>query len=179
MLNLLVSGGPLAGESLELIHSELRRLAGAAMLRERTDHTLQPTALVNEAYLRLTAGNLGDWESKAHFYGAAAHAMRQILIDHARKHNAQKRGGHHVVKVELNDTIGSQATDLEEMLGLDMALETLATVDSRAARVVELRYFAGLNFDEIAAVLGVAHKTVARDWQFARVWLERALRVSK
>jgi RNA polymerase sigma-70 factor, ECF subfamily len=159
----------------ELIHAELHRLARAAMSMERPDHTLQPTALVNEAYIRLVGNTTVSWESRAHFFGAAARAMRQILINHAQARVAEKRGGT-AQRVELDESMAAQNQNAEELLAVDTALEQLAVVDQRSARIVELRYFVGLTFDEVAALLGVSVKTAKRDWEFARVWLERRLR---
>ncbi|MGJ5819029.1 sigma-70 family RNA polymerase sigma factor [Paludibaculum fermentans] len=159
----------------ELIHTELHKLARSAMSRERPDHTLQPTALVNEAYLRLVGDGTVSWQSRAHFFGAAARAMRQILINHAQERSAAKRGSGGV-RVELSESIASFTPDPDVLIAIDIALEQLATVDPRAARIVELRYFVGLSFDEVAALLGISVKTAKRDWEFARVWLERRLR---
>lgn len=157
------------------IHGELQRLARSAMRRERVDHTLQPTALVNEAYLRLVGGSAVDWVSRAQFYVCAAKTMRRILIDHARARGASKRGGEHL-RVEITESLLSPQEDPDELIALDEALDQLGQLDARAARTVELRYFAGLGFDEVAQLTGVSVKTAKRDWEFARVWLERALR---
>lgn len=159
-------------EPLGLVYAELHKLASAAMRRERRGHTLQPTALINEAYLRL-ANQPDSWESRAHFFGAAARAMRQILIDHARKRHRAKRDG---VKVELHDSDAIFEAKPEEVLALEAALDELGGIDLRSLRIVELRYFAGLTVEETAALVGVSPKTVKRDWEFARVWLESRLR---
>lgn len=156
----------------ELLHDELHRLAQSAMRRERPGHTLQPTALINEAYLRLTARS-GSWQDRAAFMGAAARAMREVLIDHARIRGAAKRQG---VIVELRETDAAGDIHLDEVLVVDEALREFAELDERAAQVVELRYFAGMNVEEAAAVLAVSEKTIKRDWQFARAWMERRLR---
>lgn len=154
---------------IPLIYDDLRRLAASRMRRERPDHTLQPTELVNEAFLRL-AGGPSRWENRAHFFGAAAEAMRRVLIDHARKRSSQKRGGgaEHVTFQDL----AVQAEDPEvDLLALDDALTALAEVDPRLSQVVHLRYFAGLSVEETAELLQVSPATVKRDWTYARAWL--------
>ena len=162
-------------DHFHLIYAELHGLARAAMNRERPDHTLQPTALVNEAYLRLTSGRPASWNSRAHFFSSAARAMRQILVDHARAHKAAKRPGS-VEKVELTEASASYESNPELLLALDTLLDRLRELDARAAQVVELRYFTGLSFEETAELMAVSPKTAKRDWEFARVWLERQLR---
>lgn len=162
-------------EGFRLIHAELHGLARAAMSHERRDHTLQPTALVNEAYLRLTRDRPSSWNSRAHFFSAAARAMRQILVDHARTHNAQKRGSG-CAKIGLADVDGFYESNPDLLLALDAVLDRLRDLDPRAAHIVELRYFTGLSVDETAELLAVSAKTVKRDWEFARVWLEQQLR---
>lgn len=156
------------------IHAELRGLARAAMSRERRDHTLQPTALVNEAWLRLVARPV-NWESRAEFLRASAHLMREILVDHARARCALKRGEGRGA-VPLHDPASLANLDPETMLALDAAMTRLATIDSRSRQVVELRYFAGLTTEETASVMNVSVKTIRRDWDFARAWLEKELR---
>jgi len=162
----------------DLIHAKLRQLARAAMRRERQDHTLQPTALVNEAYIRLTQANRGNWKGRDHFFSAAARSMRQILVDHARCHNAAKRA-YSRGEVELNEVQGSNQPGPELILALDALLERLRKIDARAAHVVELRYFTGLSVEETAELMAVSPKTVKRDWEFARVWLEQQLRSAR
>ena len=162
-------------DDFHLIHAELHGLARAAMSRERPDHTLQPTALVNEAYLRLTRDRTISWNSRAHFFSAAARAMRQILVDHARTHKAAKRTGG-LERVELTDDRASYESNPEILLALDSVLDRLRELDGRAMQVVELRYFTGLSVDETAELLSISAKTVKRDWEFARVWLEKQLR---
>lgn len=158
----------------EAAHTELRRLASRLLSRERADHTLQPTDLVHEAYLRLiNAGQVG-WQSRAHFFGIAARAMRQILVEHARRRAAAKRGGN-PQRVMLEDGLGLRAQDAIEMLELEEALNRLAEVDERSARVVELRFFGGLTVDEAAHVLGVSRRTVHDDWRVAKMWLRREI----
>lgn len=163
------------GELLQRVYQELHRLAAHFMRAERIDHTLQPTALVNEAYLRLVGNKALAWESRAHFFNAAAQTMRRILVDHARAAKSAKRPGSGQ-RVELRDD--AQATDHSpaDMIALDTALERLAAMDPRQARVVELRFFAGLGVEDVAKVLDVSEKTVKRDWAVARAWLEAELR---
>jgi RNA polymerase sigma-70 factor, ECF subfamily len=158
---------------MPLVYGELRRLAGHYMSRERSDHTLQPTALVHEAYLRLVDQN-SEWQNRAHFFGVAAQLMRQILVDHARTHRAAKRGGGQQ-KVPLDEALVFSEEKSAELLALNEALERLAKFDARQARVVELRFFAGLSVEETAEVLGVSGKTVQREWNVARAWLMREL----
>lgn len=167
--------GSVRSELYARVYAELRHMAAAAMRRERSDHTLQPTALVAEAYLRLTGGHPVSWQGKAHFFGAAARVMRQILVQHARERGAIKRGGG-LVKLGLEDSIGIATEEPERMIAIDQALAKLASIDPRAVEVVELHAFAGLTFDETAETLALSPKTVQRDWQFARAWLERQLR---
>lgn len=162
-------------ELLALVHHELRQLAGGLLHRERADHTLQPTDLVHEAYLRLTELRDMPLDGRRHFYGAAAQAMRRILVDHARQRDAQKRGGPDVRRVPLE-----HAFDVPIDLGLDFArideaLTELAALAPEKARVVELRFFAGLSIQETADVMLISPATVKRHWTFARAWLHRAL----
>ena len=152
-----------------LVYAELRRLAAGYLRREAPGHTLQPTALVHEAFLRLV-GNAPDCQNRSQFYGVAAHLMRQILVDHARTRQSVKRGGHFVHVCLEEELVLSNEND-SNLVALDEALERLATVDPRKARVVELRFFGGLQEDEIAEVLGVSVITVKRDWKTARAWL--------
>ncbi len=156
------------------VHTELRRIAGGMMRRERQNHTLQPTALVHEAYLKLVDQTVAEWQNRAHFFGIAARAMRQILVDHARRHSAEKRGGQWR-RVTLDDNVEDPAALSIEILALHDALEKLAKEDERMARVVELRVFAGLLAREAAHVLGVSKRTVDSDWKVARMWLSREL----
>ena len=160
-------------EPFVLVYAELHKLASAAMRHERREHTLQPTALINEAYLRLMSNQPDSWENRAHFFGAAARAMRQILIDHARKRQRAKHGG---VRVELHDSDAIFEANPEEVLALEAALDQLGGIDQRSLRIVELRYFVGLTVEETARLVGMSPKTVKRDWEFARVWLESRLR---
>jgi RNA polymerase sigma-70 factor (ECF subfamily) len=158
-----------------LIYEELRRLAHRHMGRQRPDHTLQTTALVNEAYLRLADQTNPSWQNRAHFFAVAARAMRQILVSYARSQQAQKRGGG-ALKVELDEAALVSPEESKEIVDLHEALETLATLDSRKAQVVELKFFGGLTYDEMAEVLKISRVTVRRDWDFAKLWLYTELR---
>jgi RNA polymerase sigma factor (TIGR02999 family) len=161
-------------ELLPLVYKELRRLAHFQLQKERADHTLQSSALVHEAYLRLAGASPPRWENRAHFFAIAGQLMRQILVDYARQHRAAKRGGS-VCKVSLQDAmIASRETDVD-VLALDDALQTLTKIDPRQGRVVELRFFAGLSVEEISVVLDVGSATVQRDWTAARAWLYREM----
>lgn len=159
---------------LPLVEHELRRLAHSYMRRENPDHTLQTTALVNEAYLKLVDQKKTRWHNRAHFFGIAAQIMRRILLNYARDQNRQKRGGR-AIHVSLSKADVMPAEKDREIIALNDALSRLEAVDERKARVVELRYFGGLSVDEVAEVLGVASITVMRDWQFAKAWLAREL----
>lgn len=157
-----------------LVYKELRKLAVAYLRRDRPDHTLQPTALIHEAYIRLVNQDLPDWKSRTHFFGVAANLMRQILVDHARKHYAAKRGAG-LKKVTLEDALVFSEEKGSELLLLDEALTQLAVVDPRKARVIELRYFAGLSVNETAEALGISVATTGRDLRMAEAWLRREL----
>src|SRR5437773_11438550 len=160
---------------MPLVHSELRRLANNYLRRERQNHTLQPTALVNEAYLKLVDQRNPKWQNRAQFYGVAAQLMRRILVDHARQHQAAKRGG--FAQQRLSITGGERLAAKPEMdlLALHEALEELRTFDPQQERIVELRFFGGLSIEETAEVMGIGHATVERDWKMARAWLRRKL----
>ncbi len=157
-------------ELTPLVYEELRRLAHHYMKGERPDHTLQTTALVNEAYLRLADQTNPHWQSRAHFFAVAARAMRQILVSYARSNRAQKRGGG-ANRIELDEAAILSPEQSNEIVDVHEALEKLATLDSRKAQVVELKYFGGLNYDEMAEVLKISPVTVRRDWRFAKAWL--------
>ena len=161
-------------ELTPLVYEELRRLAHHQMTGQRTNHTLQTTALVNEAYLRLADQTNPNWQSRAHFFAVAARAMRQILVDYARSQPSQKRGGGGL-KVELHEAAIVSPEQSKEIIDVHEALERLGTLDSRKARVVELKFFGGLNYDEIAEVLKIARRTARRDWIFAKAWLHNEL----
>ncbi len=155
---------------IELIYDELRGMARRLMRGERVDHTLQASGLVHEAYMRLLGDRPRDWDNRAHFFGAAAEVMRRVLIDHARERRAAKRGGGQV-KDPLDSRVAAKIQPPERLLEVDEALTKLEAIEPRQARVVKLRFFAGLTLDEIAAVLEVAPITVKRDWRYARAWL--------
>jgi len=169
---------------MEAVYDELRRLARAYLLRERRDHSLPATGLVHEAYLRLVDQKRARWQNRAHFFAVASKVMRRLLVDHARARSASKRGSG--LTVSLDDVnvnvdgdadadLGRVHANQPDVLALDRALEKLAGIDARQARLVELRFFGGLTFDEAAAVLDVAAITVKRDWALARTWLFREL----
>jgi RNA polymerase sigma-70 factor, ECF subfamily len=175
LLKAMRGGDSSAAEHLlPLVYSELHRLAQAYMRRERPDHTLQATALINEAYLRLVGEDI-DWNSRAHFIGLAAHVMRQVLVDYARAHAAQRRAGG-LQRVEMEDDLAIAPERLDEVVWLDEALKLLTAENARQGRVVELRYFGGLSVEEIARILEVSPRSVKRDWSLARIWLFRHLR---
>jgi len=173
---LLVAWSEGDGSALErllpLVEEELHRLAHRYMNRERKDHTLQTTALVNEAYLRLIDQKV-NWQNRAHFFGIAAQIMRRILIDHARQHLGPQRGGGKTISLEEVALVSNDRA--AELVALDDALTTLAKLDERKGRVVELRYFGGLSVEEAAAVLGISVDTVTRDWRRAKAFLRREL----
>jgi RNA polymerase sigma-70 factor (ECF subfamily) len=162
------------GELTPLVYEELRRLAHHFMSGQRPGHTLQTTALVSEAYLRLADQTNPSWQNRAHFFAVAARAMRQILVNYARSNSAQKRGGG-ALKIELDEAAIASPEQSAEIVDLHEALERLATLDARKAQVVELKYFGGLNHDEIAEVMKVSAVTVRRDWVFAKAWLHNEL----
>jgi RNA polymerase sigma factor (TIGR02999 family) len=176
LLDRASAGDPTAArELLPLVYEQLRASAARMMAAERPDHTLQPTALVHEAYLRLVGQGHTTWQNRAHFYMAAAESMRRILIEHARRRGRQKRGGDwrrlHFDSVDL----AGKDLPIEEILSVDEAIRRLEERDERLAKVVRLRFFAGLSNGETAALLGVTDRTVRRDWTLARAWLFRDL----
>ena len=158
-----------------IVHEELRRVARRQMARERAGHTLEPTALVNEAYLRLVNLKQMQWQNRAHFFAMGARLMRRILVDVARSHGYQKRGGG-AQQVSFTEALGVAEGQPTDVVALNDALEALAEVDERASRVVELRFFGGLSVEETAEVLNVSRETIRRDWKFAKIWLLRQLR---
>ena len=159
---------------MPLVYNELRRIANHYLQGERSEHTLQSTALVHEAYVRLTAQDLPQWQNRAHFFAVAAQIMRQILVDYARSHRSSKRGGQ-VFKLALDDAEEhAQVLDMD-MVALDEALRSLAGMDAQQSRVVELKFFGGLSIEDTAEVLGISVSTVKRDWITARAWLYREL----
>jgi len=163
-----------AAELFPIVYEELRRLAASALRRERTDHTLQPTALVHEAFLRLAETPGTSWENRAHFVAVAARVMRRVLVDHARGRNALKRGNGEI-RVPIDDVDVPAVGQDVDLVALDDALARLAMLDERQARIVELRFFGGLSVPETAALIGASERTVKRDWQVARAWLTREL----
>lgn len=169
------SGDKAALDSLmPLVYGELRQIARRYLSNERSEHTLQSTALVHEAYVRLTQQDVPQWQNRAHFFGVSAQLMRQILVDYARSHRASKRGGN-VCKLALDEVEEQpQAADVD-IVALDDALKSLAEMDAQQSRVVELKFFGGLSIEDTAEVLGVSPSTVKRDWVTARAWLYREL----
>jgi RNA polymerase sigma factor (TIGR02999 family) len=164
-------------ELIPLVYDELRRLARDYLRRERADHTLQPTALVHEAYLRLVDDKRVAWQDRAHFYGIAARLMRRILVDHARARNTQKRGGLEQ-KITLDEATDAAPADTPDLVALDEVLHDFAKSYPRKSKVVELKFFGGLEAVQIAEVLQISEKTVLRDWSFAKLWLCRELNAS-
>jgi RNA polymerase sigma factor (TIGR02999 family) len=160
---------------MPLVYSELRRLASNYLRRERAEHTLQPTALVNEAYLKLVDQRNAKWQNRAHFFGISAQLMRRILVDHARQHQAAKRGGSQQQRLSITSVEKLPQEPEVDLLGLNEALDELARMDPQQSRIVELKFFGGLSIEEIAEVLGIGHATVERDWKLARAWLRRQL----
>jgi len=172
-------GDPKAADQLlPLVYDELRRLAAAKMTRERPDQTLQPTALVHEAWLRLGGDDQPVWQNRAHFLGAASEAMRRILVENARRKLRLKRGGGNE-RVELHESAIEAPVDDEKILQVNEALDTLAAEDPQKAQIVKLRFFGGLNHDEIATLLGVNEKTVRRHWEVAKVRLFQSIRAAQ
>lgn len=160
---------------MPLVYSELRRLATNYLRRERQGHTLQPTALVNEAYLKLIDQRNAKWQNRAQFFGISAQLMRRILVDHARQHQAAKRGGSAQQRLSITSAEGLVKQPEIDLLALNEALEELRKMDPQQERIVELKFFGGLSIEETAEVLGVGHATVERDWKMARAWLRRQL----
>ena len=160
---------------MPLVYGELRRLANNYLRRERANHTLQPTALVNEAYMKLVDQKNARWQNRAQFFGVAAQLMRRILVDHARLHQAQKRGGSDQQRLSLTNVERVSEKPNIDLLALHEALNELAELDPQQSRIVELKFFGGLSIEETAEVLGVGHATVERDWKMARAWLRNQL----
>jgi RNA polymerase sigma factor (TIGR02999 family) len=163
-------------ELFDLVHRDLRARAAACLRRERRDHSLQPTALIHETYLRLVDQDRVDWQNRAHFLAIAARMMRRVLVDHARRRLAIKRPAQ-ALRVALDDDVGRVEPVPCDVLALHAALEELELLDDRQAQIVELRYFAGMSEDEIAAALGVSRSSIRREWQMARAWLYRRLTI--
>jgi RNA polymerase sigma factor (TIGR02999 family) len=165
-----------AGQLVPLIYDELRRIAGARMRRERAGHTLQATAVVHEAWLRLAGEQEIQWQNRAHFFAIAARAMRQVLLDHARQRHAEKRGGEGTQKVEMDvDVLAGGASRIEDIVAIDEVVTRLSELDQQQGRIVELRFFAGLSVEETAEVMGISESTVKREWRIAKAWLHREL----
>lgn len=178
LLDAAEQGDPKAAEQLlPLVYDELRRMAAVRMAGETPGHTLQPTALVHEAWLRLASGGQPRWENRAHFFGAAAEAMRRILVEHARRKQSLKRGAG-AQREELHDSALVLAAPPDELLAVHEALDLLARENPQAAELVKLRYFVGLTMDETASVLGLAKRTAEGIWTYARTWLHRQIRES-
>jgi RNA polymerase sigma factor (TIGR02999 family) len=167
--------GRASEELLPLVYDELRRLAGLRMAQEAAGQTLQPTALVHEAWLRLVGAGERTWENRAHFFGAAAEAMRRIMIEHARRKSRLKRGGDQI-RLNVDDLDLAEVTPDDKVLLIDEALEKLQTEDPEKARIVVLKFFGGLTNEEVAQNLGVAERTVERQWAYAKAWLFRSIR---
>jgi RNA polymerase sigma factor (TIGR02999 family) len=166
-----------AEDLFPIVYDELRRLAKGYMFRETPGHTLQPTALVHEAYLKLVDQTRASWRGKTHFFAVGANVMRRLLVDHARQRGAQKRGAgwQSVTLSEAFDPLGGEVLDPEQLLDLNTALDQLAEIDRREARVVTLRFFGGLTVEQVAEVLAVSKRTVENDWRHARAWLRLRL----
>jgi len=166
-----------ANKLVPLLYSELRRLAASYLRSERGDHTLQATALVNEAYLRLVNQRAAQWNGRNHFFAIAAQVMRRILVDYARSHGTSKRGGS-VLKMSIEDAVVVSDDAVEELVAVDSVLTRLGNIDAQQAKIVELRVFGGLTVDEIANLIGVSRSTVKRDWEMAKAWLAREMKRS-
>jgi RNA polymerase sigma-70 factor (ECF subfamily) len=173
LLGKLSSGqAEVSARLIALVYSQLRSIAGRCMLRERPDHTLQPTVLVHEAYLRLAAETGIRWQSRAHFFGFAAQIMRRVLLDYAREHRAIKRGGA-AARISLDEVFLITEDQLDRVLILDESLQKLAAVDPQQARIVEFRFFAGMTVEETSEAMGMSTATIKREWSHARAWLHR------
>lgn len=180
LLRQLRAGRPEAAEQLvPLIYAELRRIAGAQMANERRGHTLQATAVVHEAYLRLAGEQDIEWQNRAHFFGIAARTMRRVLLDYARQRHAGKRGGRDARKVKMDAELLVADDRLEEVVAIDEVLTRLSAMDEEQGRIVELRFFAGLNVEETAEAMGLSPSTVKREWRLAKAWLDRELASAK
>ena len=174
LLNEMSAGSESSPERLlELVYDDLRRLASAYMKNERSDHTLQATALVHEAYMRLVDWKNVSWQNRAQFFAVAAEVMRKVLIDHARARQTKKRSGH---KLVLDEAISLPDHRPIDLIALDDALQSLENLDPRQAKIVELRFFGGLSIEETAYILKISESTVRREWTFAKAWFQRELR---
>ena len=168
-----------AAQLVPLVYGELRRIAGAQMRRERPGHTLQATAVVNEAYMRLAGDQEIQWQNRAHFFAIAAVTMRRVLLDYARQRHAGRRGGAGAHKVDLDANLLICDDRLEDVVALDQVLARLSVMDPDQGRIVELRFFAGLNVEETAEVMGISPSTVKREWRLAKAWLDRELAITR
>ena len=178
LLSQLAQGNREAESKLiSVVYAELRRMAQRYMRKEREDHTLQTTALVHEAYLKLVDQHSVNWESRSHFFGIASNVMRRVLVDHARGHISEKRGSGQE-ELPLDEALVFSPERSGALLELDSALSRLAAVDERQAKIVEMRFFTGLTVEEVAEILQISPKTVKRDWSMAKAWLHRELRAA-
>ncbi len=168
-----------ANQLVPLVYDELRRMAGAYMNRERSNHSMQATELVHEAYMRLVGPTPAQPQNRAHFFAIAAHSMRQVLLDHARRRGAGKRGGPNAIRVDVEDKFLVCDDSLDEVLAIDEALQKLALIDATQSRLIELRFFAGLSVEEAGEVMGVSESTIKREWRLAKAWLNHELADSK
>jgi RNA polymerase sigma factor (TIGR02999 family) len=176
ILSELKNGEPDAlNELLPLVYNELRQLANSYLRRERSNHTLQPTALVHEAFLRLVGQNEIQWQNRAHFFGIAARLMREILIEYARMTNRKKRGGEFKTQIALDEAVSFSQNHELDVIAVDEALKKLETLDKRQAQIVEMKFFAGLKIEEIAEVLSISPATVKREWATAKLLLNKIL----
>lgn len=171
------AGSASAEDLFPMVYDELRRLAKGYLWRETPGHTLEPTALVHEAYLKLVDQTRADWQGKTHFFAVGAHVMRRLLVDHARERGALKRGGgwQAVTLAGVGENVVGEVLDREQLLDLNAALERLAELDEREARVVTLRFFGGLTVEQAAEVIGVSKRTIENDWRHAQAWLRKEL----
>jgi RNA polymerase sigma factor (TIGR02999 family) len=175
LVKLRAGNRDVAGQLVPLIYDELRRIAGAQMRRERAGHTLQATAVVHEAYLRLAGEREIQWQNRAHFFAIAARAMRQVLLDYARQRHAGKRGREGAQKVEIDVGLLAGENRIEDIVALDEVVTRLSELDQQQGRIVELRFFAGLSVEETAEAMGISDSTVKREWRLAKAWLHREL----
>ena len=175
LVKLRAGNRDVAGQLVPLIYDELRRIAGAQMRRGRAGHTLQATAVVHEAYVRLAGEREIQWQNRAHFFAIAARAMRQVLLDYARQRHAGKRGGEGAQKVEIDVGLLAGENRIEDIVALDQVVTRLSELDRQQGRIVELRFYAGLSVEETAEAMGISESTVKREWRLAKAWLHREL----
>lgn len=180
LLGQVREGSTGAGDQLiPLIYAELRRIAGAQLRHERPGHTLQATAVVHEAYIRMLGEQEVPWQNRAHFFAISARTMRRVLLDYARQRRAEKRGGQGARRVDLDAELLMGDDHLEDVIAIDEVLGRLTELDPQQGQIVEMRFFAGLNVDETAEVLGISARTVKREWRSAKAWLDRELSTSR